>query len=87
MICQAGEDSPLKVTWGDGHRYAGEGMGINKTAVVDVDQEVKMGEEICAENRNRNIGDDEVPGICFSGHFDLNITCTVCVYRRTVGRP
>ena len=56
-------------------------MGINKTVVVYVDQEMKVGEEICTKDGNGDIGYDEFPGIGFSGHIDLDVAGTICVNR------
>ena len=53
-------------------------MGVHKAAVVYVDQQMEMGEEICAKDRNGDVSYDEFPGISFSGYCDLDVAGAIC---------
>ena len=52
-----------EILGGDGHRGAGHGSDIYKAAIMNVNQQVEVGEEIGADDRESNVSYDEVPVI------------------------
>ena len=76
-----------EILGGDGHRGVGHGSGIYKAAIMNVNQQVEVGEEIGADDRESNVSYDEVPGVGFSGDSNFFVKDAVCLDRGAVGGP
>ena len=62
-----------QVAGGCGDGGVGEVGGVDEALVVDVDEEMVVGEEVSGDDRQGDVGDDEIPSVGPAGEVKLHV--------------